>query len=160
MLHEEIEIAAAPEAVWALIGDVRNLSRWSPQVSSTRLSGGAEECAVGTRFTNRNEAGELTWTTHGQITAYDEGRRLAFRVEENYVVWSFELAPTADGTRLVQRRDEPDGVSQLSRDLIDGFMGGQEAFTVSMERGMRETLAGIKAEAEAWSPAASPSPIG
>jgi hypothetical protein len=151
-LHEQIEIAASPAAVWALVADVTRMHEWSPQVTSTRLSDPAAAFGVGSRFTNRNVHGELTWTTHAEITRYDEGRALAFRVEENYVTWSFELVPAGeDGGRTVlhQRRDAPEGISELSRELTDAFMGGQEAFTASQRAGMRETLEGIRAAAEA-----------
>ncbi|HJQ04245.1 MAG TPA: SRPBCC family protein [Nocardioides sp.] len=147
-LYDEVEIAAPPAAVWGLVGDVTRMAEWSPQVTSTRLSGEATACGLGTRFTNRNAHGELVWTTHGEIVGYEAERRLAFRVEENFVVWCFDLLPAADGTRLVQRREAPDGISDLSRDLTEGFLGGQEVFTAMMRDGMRETLARIKAAAE------------
>lgn len=148
MLQQQIEIDATPDAVWAALGDVRNLARWSPQVLSTRLSDGAEACALGTRFTNKNQAGELVWVTHAEITAYEERVGLSFRVEENYAVWSFALQPCPGGTTVIQRRETPDGISELSRELTDGFMGGQDAFTETMRAGMRATLAALKAEVE------------
>ncbi|MBU2696579.1 MULTISPECIES: SRPBCC family protein [Pimelobacter] len=148
-LHEQIEIAAAPADVWSLVADVTRMAEWSPQVTSTRLADPDAPAGVGTRFTNRNAHGELTWTTHAEITRYDAGRSLAFRIDENYVTWSFELEPTTDGgTRLHQRRDAPEGISELSRELTEAFMGGQEAFTVSQRAGMRTTLEGIRGEAE------------
>lgn len=148
-LHEQIDIAAAPDQVWPLVADVTRMADWSPQVTSTRLADPAAPAGVGTRFTNRNAHGELTWTTHAEITRYDAGRALAFRVDENYVTWSFELEPTdTGGTRLHQRRDAPEGISELSRELTEAFMGGQEAFTVSQRAGMRTTLEGIRSEAE------------
>ncbi|HWU23301.1 MAG TPA: SRPBCC family protein [Nocardioides sp.] len=146
---DEIEIAAPPAVVWELVGDVTRMAEWSPQVTSTRLSEGRTTCALGTRFTNRNVHGELVRTTHAEITRYDARRHLAFRVAENDATWSFELTPTATGTRLAQRREAPDGISDLSRDLTDGFLGGQEVFTVVLRAGMRETLTKIKLAAEA-----------
>lgn len=146
-LVDHIDIAAAPEAVWALVSDPRNLTRWSPQVESTRLK--AEEPGPGVRFTNLNAEGELTWVTHAEIVAFTPPEELAFRVEENAVVWSFHLAPDGSGgTRLTQRRDAPEGISAASRELTDTFMGGPEAFTATMRAGMRQTLEAIRAEAE------------
>ena len=57
--------------------------------------------------------------------------------------------PAGDGTRLVQRRETPDGISALSRELVDAYLGGRSAFTASMQEGMTATLASIKATAEA-----------
>lgn len=147
-LESRIDIEAPPERVWALISDVRNIADWSPQVTSTRLRAGFEECALGTQFTSRNVHGELEWTTHGEIVRFSPGSEIAFRVEENWVIWGFQLAATATGTELVQRRETPEGVSQLSQDLTDGFMGGTDQFAEALRAGMRQTLEAIKAAAE------------
>ena len=80
------------------------MSEWSPQVTSTRLRSGFDEVGPGAQFTNRNQHGELTWTTHAEIVDWEPERRLVFRVEENWAVWSFELQPTPTGVRLTQRR--------------------------------------------------------
>jgi hypothetical protein len=125
------------------------MPQWSPQVTSTRLRAGFDEVALGAEFTNRNAIGELEWTTHAEVTEFVPGERIAFKVAENWVTWSFDLAATETGTRLTQRRIAPDGISDLSRDLTDGFMGGQESFTETMQDGMRETLERIKVAVEA-----------
>jgi uncharacterized protein YndB with AHSA1/START domain len=147
-LMDSIHIAASPERVWALVGDVRRLPDWSPQVDSTRLRSGFDRVALGTQFTNRNSDGDLVWTTHAEVVRFEPEREIAFRVEENWVIWSFTLTPVGTGVELVQRRDAPDGISDLSLELTHGFMGGVEAFTASMRAGMRLTLERIKAEAE------------
>ena len=64
------------------------------------------------------------------------------------MVWSFRLDPTDAGTRLTQRRDTPDGISDLSLELTDGFLGGQEVFTETLRAGMRQTLERIRDAAE------------
>lgn len=147
-LEATIEIGVPPAVVWGLLSDVTRMPEWSPQVTSTRLRAGFDEVAVGTEFTNRNILGELEWTTHATVVAFEPPTRLAFRVEENWVTWSFDLEPTATGTRLVQRRVAPDGISDLSHDLTEGFMGGMDSFTEALRAGMAETLAALKAAAE------------
>ncbi|MBM7516157.1 SRPBCC family protein [Nocardioides nitrophenolicus] len=149
-LEDTIEIDAPPATVWALVSDVRRMAEWSPQVTSTRIKDGTEPGAD-VAFTNRNQHGELTWTTHARILRFEPEQEIAFRIEENWAVWSFHLAPAADGTGtlLTQRRDTPDGISELSRELTEGFLGGMDAFTASLRDGMRQTLSEIKATAEA-----------
>ncbi|HWJ80992.1 MAG TPA: SRPBCC family protein [Nocardioides sp.] len=149
LLEDAIEIDATPARVWALVSDVRRMPEWSPQVTSTRLRAGWDEVALGAEFTNRNEQDGLEWTTHGRVVELDPERRIAFRIEENWVVWSFTLEPAGGATRLVQRREAPDGISDLSLELTDGFLGGQEAFTATMRAGMRQTLEAIRSAAEA-----------
>lgn len=147
LLEREIVIAAAPARVWELVRDPRRMSEWSPTVVSTRLKDAAEP-ALGVRFTNRNRVDDLEWTTHGEIVGFDEERVLAFRIEENWAIWSFALADDPAGTRLTQRRETPDGISELSRELTDGFMGGQETFTAALLDGMEQTLRQIRSTAE------------
>ncbi len=148
LLEDSIEIAAPPDQVWALVADVRRYPEWSPQVVSTRLRGGAEEVALGIEFTNLNRLGELEWKTVGEIVRFEPGHQVAFRIADNWVIWSFTVAGGAGGTRLTQRREAPDGISELSRELTDGFLGGQATFTEITRAGMRETLEAIKATAE------------
>lgn len=148
LLEQTIEIEAPVGVVWELVSDVRRMSDWSPQVTSTRLREGFETCELGAQFTNRNKLGELEWTTHAEVVGFVVEQELAFRVEENWAVWSFTLSPTADGTLLTQRRRTPDGISDLSHELTDGFMGGQDTFTRTLLDGMRETLERIKDAAE------------
>ncbi|MFZ2177349.1 MAG: SRPBCC family protein, partial [Rhodococcus sp. (in: high G+C Gram-positive bacteria)] len=144
-LVDSVHIAESPERVWAMVSDVRRMPDWSPQVDSTRLRAGFESVGLGTQFTNRNSAGELVWTTHGEIVRFEPGREIAFRIEENWVIWSFTVAPERAGALLTQRREAPDGVSDLSLELTNGFMGGVESFTAAMCAGMRLTLERIKA---------------
>lgn len=147
-LVDSVHIAASPERVWALVSDVRRMPDWSPQVDSTRLRSGFDRVALGTQFTNRNSDGDLVWTTHAEVVRFEPGREIAFRIEENWVTWSFTVASEGAGALLTQRREAPEGVSDLSLELTNGFMGGVEAFTASMCAGMRLTLERIRTEAE------------
>ncbi|MUL75177.1 SRPBCC family protein [Mycolicibacterium sp. CBMA 226] len=148
VLEESIDIAAAPDTVWTLVSDVRRMPEWSPQVESTRLRGGAEQVANGVEFTNLNSNGTFQWTTHGTVVRLDSGREIAFRIKENWAIWSLRLEPTPGGTKLTQRRESPDGSPDGTVQVIDGYMGGQDVFTESMRDGMRQTLRAIKAAAE------------
>lgn len=150
MLESSIEIEAGPARVWGLVSDVCRMPEWSPQVISTRLRNGYHRCELGTQFTNRNRDGRLEWTTHAEIVRFTAERDLAFTIQENWVIWSFQLDPLAEGasTLLTQRRETPAGISDFSLDLTDRFMGGQEAFTQTLRDGMRQTLQRLKATAE------------
>ena len=98
-LENSIDIAAPVAHVWEMVSDVRRMAEWSPQVTSTRLRAGFDTIGLGTQFTNRNVNGEAVWTTHGEIVRFDHEREMAFRIEENWLIWSFTLEPTAAGTR-------------------------------------------------------------
>lgn len=148
-LEERTTIAAPPERVWALLADVRRMPDWSPTVASTRLRNGFERVEVGAEFTNLNTEGDLEWKTRGTIVRYEPERELAFRIVDNWVVWSFELEQVSEGTLLTERRLTPDGISPESLQLTDAYLGGQEPFTAGLRAGMVETLRRLKAAAEA-----------
>ncbi|MGZ4475673.1 MAG: SRPBCC family protein [Nocardioides sp.] len=148
ILEATVEIHAPLPHVWELVSDVRRMSEWSPQVTSTRLRGGFDDVGPGAQFTNRNQQGELAWTTHAEIVDWAPGRRMAFRVEENWAIWSFDLEPTAAGVRVTQRREAPDGVSDLSHELTEAFLGGHVSFTQTLRSGMSETLEAIRSAVE------------
>ncbi len=143
LLERELVIAAPPRRVWPVVSDIRRMPEWSPQAVSTRLRAGFERVEAGTRFTNRNSHGEMEWITHGEIVRFEVDREIAFRIEENWVIWSFLLEPHEEGTTLVQRREAPEGISPFSRELTETYMGGRETFDALMSEGMSQTLAGI-----------------
>ena len=141
------EIAAPPAAVWELVSDLRNMSRWSPQCRKTIVRGGVMQ--EGAKLININRQGLLVWPTQAMVTEFVPEQKVAFKIRENWTVWSFTLIPTTDGgTRLVQRREAPKGISDISVKLTNAVLGGVDDFTAGLEQGMTETLARIKAEAE------------
>lgn len=148
-LEASIEIDAAPAQVWALISDPRRIASYSPQVvrSFVRGRGPIEK---GTKFLNLNHRGPVFWPTQAMVVRCEPHTEFAFRIKENYTIWSFALEPTADGgTRLTQRRETPKGISQLSLKSTAIAMGGVPKFTGELQQGMVQTLGKIKAAAEA-----------
>lgn len=150
-LSESIEIAAPPARVWALVRDPRNMARWSPQTRKSFLRGGGE-VGRGARFLNINRKGLLVWPTRSKVVRFTDEQEIAWRVRDNLTVWSLRLEATdidgTAGTRLVQTRKAPDGISEVSVRLTNLAMGGQQDFTAGLRVGMQQTLARIKADAE------------
>ena len=147
LLEESIEVAAPPAKVWSLVTDLPRMSSWSPQVLRTIVRGGPVQ--LGTRAFNINHRGPLVWPTRTKVVAFEPHREFAFRVKENFSIWSFTLEPTESGTRVIQRRRTPDGISDISKKLTKIALGGQETFTRELRHGMRQTLERVKAESEA-----------
>ncbi|GAA4816732.1 SRPBCC family protein [Nocardioides caeni] len=151
LIEDSIEIAAPTDKVWALVSDVPRMAKWSPQVVKSTVKGG--EVKLGAKFSNLNKQGFKRWPTNGKVVRFtppaDGAGEFAFRIAENRTVWSFQLEPTATGTRLTERRETPDGVSKLSSVLTKVALGGQTKFTEELRAGIRQTLERIKAEAEA-----------
>jgi uncharacterized protein YndB with AHSA1/START domain len=145
-IEATIDIAAPPARVWALVSDLRNMSRWSPQTAKSILR---SENGLGARFLNINRKGLLVWPTRSKVVRFEEGTEIAWRVKENFTIWSLRLEPTADGgTRVVQTREAPDGISEVSVKATNLALGGVPAFTRRLQADMGTTLAKIKEAAE------------
>jgi len=141
-----LDIAAPPAAVWAAVSDLRNMSRWSPQTMKSILRG---ENGAGARFLNINRKGPLVWPTRSKVVRFEAEREIAWRIKDNFTVWSLRLEPTADGgTRVTQTREAPDGISDISVRLTKTAFGGVDDFAATLQRDMGTTLAAIKAEVE------------
>lgn len=100
-----IRVAAAPEAVWAVVTDISVSARFSPEVQAAEWIDGASGVAVGSRFRglNKNEyLGE--WATESVVSEVDEGRRWVWQVfnQDNEVSasWGFEVEPGRDAVTV------------------------------------------------------------
>lgn len=148
LIEETIETSAPPVRVWALVSDLANMSRWSPQVARTFVHG--RPVQLGTTALNINRDGFKVWPTRSKVVRFEPHQHIAFRVKENLTIWSFDLAETpTGGTRITQRREAPDGTSTISNRLVDRVFGGQDRFQGLLRDGMRQTLQRLKDEVEA-----------
>jgi hypothetical protein len=100
------DVAATPDAVYAMVSDVTRMGSWSPETTSCRWLGGATGPAVGARFRGTNKRGPLLWQTTCTVTAAEPGRRFAFDVTFGPAPissWSYDLEPIGDGgTRVTE----------------------------------------------------------
>nr|WP_090342716.1 SRPBCC family protein [Mycolicibacterium malmesburyense]CRL73294.1 activator of Hsp90 ATPase 1-like protein [Mycolicibacterium malmesburyense] len=145
LLQAETTINAPVSKVWELISDLKNMPRWSPQCRLMKTFG---PLRPGAKTVNLNRRKFLFWPTTSQITELIPEKKLAFRVNENGTVWSYELEPTQTGTRLIETRHAENGVKAVSNMTVNAFMGGVPSFERELVEGMNESLARIKAAAE------------
>ncbi|KAB7761273.1 MULTISPECIES: SRPBCC family protein [Mycobacteriaceae] len=144
LLQADITINAPVAKVWALVSDLDNMPKWSPQCRVMKAVGAVK---VGTKTVNLNRRGALFWPTTSTITAVDPQKKLSFRVNTNNTQWTYDLEPSGTGTKLtVSRRAE--AVKPISSTLINRFMGGVPSFEVELVEGMNTSLSRIKAAAE------------
>ena len=90
----------------------------------------------------------LFWPTTSTITEVVPERKLAFRIPLNTSVWTYELEPTATGTRLVETRHAENGVTAVSTAVTKAALGGVDSFEKELLEGMNQSLTRIKAAAE------------
>lgn len=145
-LQAEIEINAPVSVVWSLVSDVSRMPQWSPQCRIMKALG---PIRPGTRTINLNRRGLLFWPTTSVITEVVPERKFAFRIPLNTTVWSYELEPTATGTRLVETRHAENGVTAVSTAVTKVALGGTDSFERELLEGMNDGLSRIKAAAEA-----------
>ena len=79
-IEATIDIAAPPATVWALVSDLRNMPRWSPQTVRSIPRRG--ESGLGTHFLNINRKGLLVWPTRSKVVRFEEGKEIAWRVKD------------------------------------------------------------------------------
>jgi uncharacterized protein YndB with AHSA1/START domain len=145
LLQTQIDINAPVDKVWELITDTRRMPEWSPQCRKMKTLGPLRQ---GTRTLNLNRRKRLYWTTTSTITEVIPQRKFAFRVNTNNTIWSYELEPTATGTRVVESRHAENGVKPASNFLVNMLFGGVPSFEDELVDGMNASLARIKAAAE------------
>jgi uncharacterized protein YndB with AHSA1/START domain len=145
LLRAEIEINAPVSKVWSLVSDVSRMPEWSPQCRIMKALG---PIRPGTRTVNLNRSGRLFWPTTSVITEVVPEKKFAFRIPLNTTVWSYELEPTANGTKVIETRHAENGVTALSAGLTKTALGGMEPFERELVEGMNQSLQRIKAAAE------------
>ncbi|MET9493038.1 SRPBCC family protein [Nocardia sp. NPDC006630] len=140
-LEATIDIAAPPEQVWSIVSDLKRMPEFSPSTVRVLPLG---KIRTGTWVVNLNRDGAKYYPTSSRVVRYEPNRAIAYRMNENRTIWSFTLEPTETGTRVVQRRDVPNGVSWPVRRMIEAVLGGEQPFEANLVSGMNETLGKIK----------------
>jgi uncharacterized protein YndB with AHSA1/START domain len=145
LLQAQIDINAPVATVWALVSDLSRMPQWSPQCRMMRPLGPLRQ---GTRTINLNRRNYAFWPTTSTVTEVIREKKVAFQVNANGTVWSYELEPTDVGTRLVESRHAENGVKPLSNMTINALFGGVPGFERELVDGMNQSLARIKVAAE------------
>lgn len=146
-IEATIEIEAPPTAVWALIADQRRMNEWSPELLWQKFS--SDDVAAGTRSINLNKRKGFVWPTFSKITEFVPEKKLAFYVMGPGAFWSYELEPTASGTKVTERRELKGGKRTLaSKVTASAALGGIAEHDAELIAGMNTTLERIKAEVE------------
>jgi uncharacterized protein YndB with AHSA1/START domain len=146
LLQAQVEINAPVTKVWSLVSDLSKMPQWSPQCRLMKTLGGP--LRQGSRTINLNRRKYLMRPTTSRNTEFIPDKKLAFRVNENGTIWSYELEPTETGTRLIETRHAENGVKALSNATVNALMGGVPNFERELVEGMNESLSRIKAAAE------------
>jgi ligand-binding SRPBCC domain-containing protein len=150
-MHDSVtlHVDAPPEEVWALVSDITNTGRFSPETFEAEWLDGATEPAVGVRFRGhvlRNGRPPAYWTVC-RITECERGKVFAFDVvgpgDRAANTWRYEFAAADGGTDVTESFRLPENVLTKAYWAVLGRARGR-----TNRRGMQETLERIKAAAE------------
>ena len=146
-LRAETTIDAPPGQVWAALTDLRRMPDWSPELlRMVPLRPGG--LRVGQQYVGLNRRKAVIWPTRSVVAVVEPERSLAWDTRSSGARWIYELSPEGTGTRVVQRRPVPRGITLLSRLFAPAFLGGSDEHAEELERGMEHTLARLKAALE------------
>ena len=104
--HNEVVVAASPEAVWAVVADLTRVGEWSHECVECAFLDGATGPVPGARFRGRNRQGLVRWGRVCEVLA-GEPHELVWRtvpttLYPDSTVWRIRVSPTEGGTRLEQ----------------------------------------------------------
>lgn len=144
--NAQVEIAASPDAVYALIADVTRMGEWSPECHTCVWRDGTPG-AVGSTFKGSNKNGLLRWSTVSKVLVAKPGEEFAFATQagtRDSTVWRYRLETLASGTRLTESYEAlyaPKLIELAERYVLRGR-------PAQLQRGMQATLSRIKTVAE------------
>jgi len=144
-----VHMSAPPATIWPLVSDVTKIGEFSPETFEAEWLDGATGPAVGVKFrghVKRNGWGPVYWTTC-EVVDCEPQREFAFAVltaGKPLNTWRYVLEPTDDGTDVTESFQlAPTALLRLYWWML-GWARGR-----TNENGMRATLEGIRALAEA-----------
>ncbi|RAY14211.1 SRPBCC family protein [Actinomadura craniellae] len=155
VIEESVVVEAGPKQVYEAVTDLRRIGARSPECFAVWLRGRTVE--PGTKFVGFNRVRWRVWFTNCRVSAAVPDEVFAFRVASFGIpvaLWGYRVEGIGDGatTRLTEywedlRREHRGArlVSLLGR-VVTGMPPA--ARVAANRRGMRATLARIKAELE------------
>ena len=145
-----VHMDATPEAVWALVSDVTQIGKYSPETFEAEWLDGATGPAVGARFrghVRRNGIGPVYWADCF-VTECEPGRVFTFGVGKPgkaLNTWGYRLEPAAGGgTDVTEYFHLTENLGLKIYWTLWGWSRGKVN-----RNGMRRTLEAMKAVIEA-----------
>lgn len=142
-VRAEIEMAADPAAVWAVLADLRRMPEFSPELRRAYVVGGP---GLGATIVGINRRKGVVWPTTSKVVRWEPNLALAWKTRESGATWVYELEPIATGTKVSGRRVLP--AYTLASKMMTPFLGGASGHDHELNAGIAATLVRIKAAVE------------
>ncbi|MFF5505665.1 SRPBCC family protein [Streptomyces roseolus] len=153
-LEESVVVDAPPAVVYALVSDLRNMGRWSPECRGVWVP--RPPARPGSRFIGFNRRGPFLWPTVGRVTQARRDSAFVFDISAfglPIARWGYRFEPEGSGTRVTEFWQDlrTEGFRARAAELLGTvFAGSNPARRVALNRaGMRTTLARIARTATA-----------
>jgi hypothetical protein len=151
IITASIEIGADPASVYGLVADIPAMGRRSPECRRCVWVTG-DHAATGARFKGVNRQGLLRWSTICAVEVAD-GRELVFTVVQGAAGrrtrWRYGFEPISGGTRVTESCEPVSFKRSSVLSVVLNVLRGGGDRVEQVRRGMQETLANLKREAEA-----------
>ncbi|MFI8962981.1 SRPBCC family protein [Streptomyces sp. NPDC053493] len=144
-LEESVLVDADRATLYALVADLRNMGRWSPECRGVWVP--RPPLRTGSRFVGFNRRGPFLWFTTGRVTTARPDEEFVFDVGVfglPIARWGYRFEPEGAGTRVTEtwqdlRTGRGAGLANL---LGTMFAGTNPERRIAVNRaGMRTTLA-------------------
>jgi uncharacterized protein YndB with AHSA1/START domain len=143
-----LRIDAPADAVYAIITDIAQMGRLSPECTGGHWLDGAPGPAVGASFKGSNKRGFARWSTTNRVVEAEPGRAFSFETNESGTRWTYRMEPHGDGTVVTESRAAFKDRPLLAKVFATLLLGGIDDHDDEMRDGMRQTLERLKAVAE------------
>ncbi len=142
------DIAAPPDAVWALLTDLPRMGEWSPENTGGTWVKGATGPAMGARFVGTNQNGKRRWKTQVTVVTFTPSTAFEFEVTAGGVKvarWGYAIEPTDAGCTVTETWTDNRG--RLAKALGKPVSGVDDRGTHN-RAGMELTLTNLAAALE------------
>lgn len=99
------DIAASPEAVYAVITDIGRLAELSPENVSNEWHDGFSGAEVGAIWTGQNRNGDKEWSTQSKVTELVPNEAFIFDCLSRdfvFATWGYRIEATEGGCRVTE----------------------------------------------------------
>lgn len=144
-----LRIAASPAELWAIVTDVSQMGRLSPECTGGRWLDGATGPSVGARFKGTNRRGIARWSTTNTVVAAEPEREFSFETKQSATRWTYRFEPDGDGTIVTESREAAGPRPFVARTFTKLLLGGLEEHEDELREGMVATLGRLRDVAEA-----------
>ena len=140
-----VRVNASADAVFALLTDLDELPKLSPENERCEFLDGWSTVEVGARFRGHNKVRDYEWHADCLVTEFDPVRRFTYEVPpdfENATTWSYEIEVVDEGCVVTESFHAP------LLDHPDVYPGKVEGRRDNLQRGCEITMANLKAALE------------